>query len=312
MRASWAALLIAPTSVFLSSGSPTRRRSIRAHSLRVTSSAMLSCSSSREPAQQTWPWLKKMPSMMPSTAWSRAASSNTMLADLPPSSSVRPVRVPASARWISLPTAVEPVNATLSTSARTSAAPAAPSPVMTFTTPGGRSASWQISASSSAVSGVVSAGFRTGGLPGGRRRRLGRVQDGGVAGGKRGRELPRRHQQREVPRHDLADHAARGERAPGERVLQLVRPARVGEEVRRGQRYIDVARLADRLAAVQGLHDRQLARALLDQPRDAEDVLPALERRQRRPLRRRGARGGDRALDVAGARERDLGERLLV
>ncbi|SPL87920.1 unnamed protein product [[Actinomadura] parvosata subsp. kistnae] len=30
---------------------------------------------SREPAQQTWPWLKKMPVTMPSTAWSMAASS---------------------------------------------------------------------------------------------------------------------------------------------------------------------------------------------------------------------------------------------
>ena len=31
---------------------------------------MLSWTSRRDPAQQTWPWLKKMPLMMPSTAWS--------------------------------------------------------------------------------------------------------------------------------------------------------------------------------------------------------------------------------------------------
>src|SRR5258708_6007992 len=160
---------MAPTSVFLSSGSPTRRRSMRAHSLRTTSSATLSCSSSREPAQQTWPWLKKMPSMMPSTAWSSAASSNTMLADLPPSSSVRPVPVPA------------------------------------------------------------------------------------------------------------------------ERVLELVRPAGVGEEVRGGERDVDVARLPDRLAAVERLDDRELARPLLDQPRDAEQVLAALERGQLLPRPGRGA-----------------------
>ena len=42
----------------------------------------------------------------------------------------------------------------------TSAAPVAPSPGRIVTTPGGSSASWQISASSSAVNGVVSAGFR--------------------------------------------------------------------------------------------------------------------------------------------------------
>jgi hypothetical protein len=47
----------------------------------------------------------------------------------------------------------------------TSAAPVAPAPVTMFTTPGGRSASWMISASSSAVSGVVSAGFSTTVLP---------------------------------------------------------------------------------------------------------------------------------------------------
>ena len=73
--------------------------------------------------------------------------------------------MPASARWISLPTAVEPVKAILSTPERTSAAPAAPSPVTMFTTPSGSSASWQISASSSAVSGVVSAGLSTAVLP---------------------------------------------------------------------------------------------------------------------------------------------------
>ena len=103
---------------------------------------------------------------MPSTAWSSAASSKTMFADLPPSSSVRPTSRPASAAWMSLPTSVEPVKAILSTSGwRTSAAPAVPSPVRMLTTPSGSSASWQISASSSAVSGVVSAGLSTAVLP---------------------------------------------------------------------------------------------------------------------------------------------------
>ena len=79
---------------------------------------------------------------MPSTAWSSAASSNTMLADLPPSSRVSGTPRPASAAWMSLPTAVEPVKATLSMSGwRTSDAPAAPSPGTIDTTPGGSSAS---------------------------------------------------------------------------------------------------------------------------------------------------------------------------
>ena len=67
---------------------------------------------------------------------------------------------------MSLPTPVEPVKATLSMSgSRTSVAPAEPSPGTIDTTPGGSSASWRISASSSAVRGVVSAGLSTEVLP---------------------------------------------------------------------------------------------------------------------------------------------------
>ena len=57
---------------------------------------------------------------------------------------------------------VDPVNATAFTSScPTSATPVAPAPVMMLTTPGGRSACCTISANSSAVSGVVSAGLST-------------------------------------------------------------------------------------------------------------------------------------------------------
>ena len=65
-----------------------------------------------------------------------------------------------------LPTSVEPVKAILSTSAcSTIACPIAGPPARMLTTPGGRSASATISASSSAVSGVVSAGLSTTVLP---------------------------------------------------------------------------------------------------------------------------------------------------
>jgi hypothetical protein len=100
IRASCSAELIAPTSVFLSSGSPRRSVPAGACSASSTSSWIDSCTSSREPAQQTWPWLKKMPLTMPSTAWSIGASSNTMFAALPPSSSVSFLPVPATARAI--------------------------------------------------------------------------------------------------------------------------------------------------------------------------------------------------------------------
>jgi hypothetical protein len=114
--ASWSAELMAPMSVFLSSGSPTRSVDIRRLSRSSTSSAIDSCTRRREPAQQTWPWLKKMPLTMPSMAWSMGASSKTMLAALPPSSRVTFFFVPATARAMALPTSVDPVKATLSTS----------------------------------------------------------------------------------------------------------------------------------------------------------------------------------------------------
>ena len=85
-----------------------------------------------------------------------------MFAALPPSSSVSFLPVPASSRWIALPTSVEPVNAILSTSGcLTSSAPVRPSPVTMLTTPGGSSAWRRTSQKSSAVSGVVSAGLST-------------------------------------------------------------------------------------------------------------------------------------------------------
>ena len=85
-----------------------------------------------------------------------------MWAALPPSSKVNLVPRPANAFWIDLPTSVGPVKATLSRSGCfTNAAPVAPAPVTRLKTPSGSPASWQISAKSNAVSGVVSAGFKT-------------------------------------------------------------------------------------------------------------------------------------------------------
>src|SRR5438132_1482977 len=107
-----------------------------------------------------------MPLTMPSTAWSRGASSKTMLAALPPNSSVSLLPLPAIARWMSLPTSVEPVNATfLTPGCETTSEPVLPAPVTMLTTPGGSSACIQISAKSIADRGVVSAGLSTTVLP---------------------------------------------------------------------------------------------------------------------------------------------------
>ncbi len=85
---------------------------------------------------------------------------------LPPSSSVTRFSARPHLAPISRPTAVEPVNATLSTPGwSTSAAPVSPSPVSTFRVPSGKPASSASSPRRSAVSGVCSAGLSTIGQP---------------------------------------------------------------------------------------------------------------------------------------------------
>ena len=85
-----------------------------------------------------------------------------MFGDLPPSSSVTRFSALPALAPISRPTAVDPVNAILSTPGwSTSAAPVSPSPVTTFSTPAGMPASSASSPRRSAVSGVCSAGLST-------------------------------------------------------------------------------------------------------------------------------------------------------
>ena len=154
-----------------------------------------------------------------------------------------------------------------------------------LTTPAGSSACRQMSAKRSAVSGVVSAGLRTTVLP---HASAGAIFHASISSGKF---------------HGMicAGDAERARLAVRERVLELVGPARVVEEVRRGERDVDVARLLDRLAAVQRLRDRELARALLDQARDPEQVLRPLggpaasTSRPRTPRAPPGRRGRRRA-----------------
>ena len=122
------------------------------------------CAYSREPAVQHWPILKKIALAVPRIATSMSASGNTIAGDFPPSSSDTFFKLPAAACTISLPTSVDPVNATLSTSGcAANAAPAvSPKPVTMFTTLGGNPTSWINRPSRTADSGVCSAaGFST-------------------------------------------------------------------------------------------------------------------------------------------------------
>ena len=162
MCSSWTGATMAPMSTALSSGSPTRRRSMRARSFSMTLSATDSCTRRRDPAQQTCPWLNQIASTAPSITLSMSESSKTRNGPFPPSSSERCLPLPAVERRMMRPTSVEPVKAILSTpGCSTIAAPAFPSPVTMLTTPAGSRAAWHSSAKACAVSEVNSAGLST-------------------------------------------------------------------------------------------------------------------------------------------------------
>jgi len=109
-----------------------------------------------------------------------------------------------------------------------------------------------------------------------------------------------------------AIHAVRPRVRAESGVVELVGPARVVEEPGRDERHVDITALLDRLAVVQALGDRELARALLHQPRDTEQVLAAIRPRHPGPGLVVGTtRGHDRLVDVGGVRARDRRDLLL-
>ncbi len=161
----------------------------------------------------------------------------------------------------------------------------------------------------------------------GQRRLLGGLQHDGACARQNRSELPRRHQQREVPRDDLPNHAdrlaegvrevlagRRERRDRNGRALDLRRPARhIPEQVRR-QRDVGGPRDRERLPVVERLEHRELVAVLLDQIGDLPDQPAAIGRVHPPPRRivvERPPRGAHRAVDVLSLAHRDLGERLL-
>ena len=107
-------------------------------------------------------------------------------------------------------------------------------------------------------------------------RRLSRLDHYRVASGERRGDLPGSHQQREVPRDDLAGDTQRLRARAQAKMLQLVSPPGVVEEVLRGGWHVEVPGLLDRLAVVEGFHDGELAGPLGDATGDPEQELAAL------------------------------------
>ena len=112
----WPAEISGPIWVRSSAGSPTRRP-VTAGSSRDRNSSMAERSTRmRERAQQSWPALPNTAMGAAAAAAARSASAKTTLADLPPSSRVTRLMVPAAPAMMPRPTSVEPVKAILSTS----------------------------------------------------------------------------------------------------------------------------------------------------------------------------------------------------
>ncbi len=150
------------------------------------------------------------------------------------------------------------------------------------------------------------------------RRVLGGLEHDGVAADERGRELPGRDRDREVPRRDRADDADRHPHRHLELVAELGRrrvaehaPALAGHVDRHVDRFLDVAAgLGEHLAHLAAHQLGQLGLLVLEQPREAEQDLAALGRRDEPPLLERLLRGRDGAVDVLGAGARERAERL--
>src|SRR6478672_8990730 len=260
---------------------------------------MLSWTRARLGQVQTSPWLRANMAK-PSSALSKKSSSSAitsakkMLGDLPPSSSVTGIRFSDAYCMIKRPVVVSPVKATLAMRLFwASGLPAStPKPLTTLSTPGGRRSPTR-SISTMMLMGVCSAGFSI-------------------------TQLPRRHQDREVPRDDLADHAERLVIVIGDGVVvELAEGAFLrtdaGREIAEmidSERNVGEGGLADRLAVVDGLNRGEHLEVLLHAVGDLVDDRGSRRRRGAAPGILGLVRGVERKLDVGGLRARDLAHHL--
>ena len=153
---------------------------------------------------------------------------------------------------------------------------------------------------------------------GGERRLLGRLVDDGVPAGQGGGELPRRDDQREVPRRDGPHHAERlaqrvGENAGVGRRRGAVRPCGPAGPVQPGGNHrgeVTSTGLPDGLAHVPALQLGQLVTVPLDQLGQAQEQPGAVHGPHGGPGRLRLPRGPHGPVDVLGSPQGHRGQRL--
>ena len=282
-------------SVFLSSGSPTRSVCSRAFSFSRSGSNTGSWTRSREPAQHTCPWLKKHPAHDALDGLVQRGVLEHDVRGLPPELQGEALAGPgdrAPDRLADLGGAGE--RDLVDVGADERAPPVSPGPVTMFTAPGGSSACWITSASRSAVRGVVSAGFRTVVFPVARRASFHAAISIGKFQGSPGRR------RRSVAASDR------------ERVVELVGPARVVEEVAAASgRSMSRDSLIGLPPSIDSRTANSRARSWRS-PRHPVGVLRALLAGSATRGVERGPRRVDGEPHVLGPGLRDLGEDLLA
>ena len=144
----------------------------------------------------------------------------------------------------------------------------------------------------------------------GQRSLLGRLQHDRVAASQRRTHLPRRQQQRKIPRNNQTDHAHRLAQRVGKSGLERVDgfavnlrgQSRVVAQDVDHHRHIDVARFENRLAVVEGFQFGEFVDILLDQIGKFPDQASALAGGELAPgavaIFERPARGVDGAVDI--------------
>ena len=131
-----------------------------------------------------------------------------------------------------------------------------------------------------------------------------------VACRERRRDLPRQHQEREVPRDDLAADADC--LITGEFIRDQLRPAGMVVEMAGHQRNVDIARFADGLAIVHRLQHGEEALALLDGAGDGVEILRARMAGEFGPRAEALARSLHRRIDICRRALRDAGNVLAI
>ena len=257
-------------------------------------------------ATQAWPLFIRPADFRPATVLPMSASSRMIAADLPPSSRLTRLSCSPHRAAIRRPTALEPVNAILSTPGwRTSASPTSGPPGSTDTTPSGRPDLLDHLGQPQSVQ----RGFGRG------------LDDDRAAGDQRRDQLGHDQELRHVPRHDRPDHPDRGPAQMhfAEHTLAAFLPREVAGG---GQREVDQRYGGGRLA-----HPAEAARrphlvgdeighlvgvAGVD-PGELFDLGHPVGVAHPRPraMIERVPCGGDGGVDVLGARDLDMPDRLF-